>query len=109
MAKKNSVNKTQAVRDFIGANSNATPKEVSDGLAKKGIEVSPNYVSSIKGKMTANKGKRKRRQKAATAMSAKTGVGIAEIKAAFVLLKHCGGIAAARQAIAAAAEIQKVL
>ena len=69
----------------------------------------PNYVATVKGKMKAEKGKRKRRQKAAEVASVKTGIGIPEIKAAFALLKHCGGIAQAKEALAAAVEIQKVM
>lgn len=42
-------------------------------------------------------------------MSVKTGVGIPEIKAAFGLLKHCGSLAQAREALQAAVEIQKIL
>ena len=34
----------------------ATPKEVSAILTKQGIEVSPNYVSTVKGKMAAKRG-----------------------------------------------------
>ena len=59
--------------------------------------------------MKVTKGKRQRRSKAATAMSARTGVGVPEIKAAFALLKHCGSIEGAKEALAAAVEIQKIL
>ena len=109
MAKKREVNKAQAVRDFMAANPEANPKEVSETLTKQGIEVSYNYVYTVKGKMTAKKGKRKRRQQAAEVASVTTGIGVPEIKAAFGLLKHCGGIAQAKEALAAAAEIQKVM
>jgi len=71
--------------------------------------MTPDYVAAVKGNMTAKKGKRKRRQKAAEVASVKTGVGIAEIKAAFELLKHCGSIALAKEALAAAVEIQKIM
>ena len=109
MAKKPKVNKSKAVREFMAANPTATPKEASEALTKKGIEVSPNYVSSVKSNITAKKGKRKRRQTAATAMSVKTGVGIPEIKAAFALLKHCGSLTGAKNALAAAVEIKKIM
>ena len=109
MAKKPKVNKSKAVRDFMAANPTAAPKEASETLTKQGIKVSPNYVSSVKSNITAKKGKRKRRQTAATAMSVKSGVGIPEIKAAFALLKHCGSITLAKEALAAAAEIQKIM
>ena len=49
------------------------------------------------------------RERAAEAMAMKTGIGVAEIKAAFGLLKHCGGLAQAKEALLAAAEIQKVM
>ena len=109
MAKKQTVNKSQTVRDYLKAHPGTANKEVADVLTKQGIKVSPNYVASVKGKMDVVKGKRKRRRTAANAMSAKTGVDIHEIKAAFALLKHCGGIAEAKEALAAAVEIQKIM
>jgi hypothetical protein len=107
--KKPTINKTKAVHDFITANPNAANKDVADALTKQGIKITPNHVATIKSKATANKGKRKRRHKAAEVASVKTGVGIPEIKAAFALLKHCGSIALAKEALTAAAEIQKIL
>jgi hypothetical protein len=103
------VNKSKAVREFMAANPAAAPKEVSEALTKQGIKVSPNYVSTVKGGMKARKGKRKRRQQAAEVASVKTGIGVSEIKAAFELLKHCGSSAVAREALAAAVEIQRIL
>ena len=109
MAKKPAVNKSQAVRDYLETHPGTANKEVAEALAKQGIKMTPNYVAAIKSKMYVAKGMRKRRRKAATAMSAKTGVGIPEIKAAFGLLKQCGGIEGAKEALAAAQEIQKIL
>jgi hypothetical protein len=103
------VNKSQSIRDYMAANPQAAPKEVSEALAKQGIKVSPTFVSAIKGKSAAKKGRRRRRHQAAEVASVKTGIGVAEIKAAFGLLKHCGNIALAKEALAAAAEIQKIL
>jgi len=98
------VTKSQLIRDYIAANPDAGNKDISEAL-----KVSYNLVSTVKGQMTAKKGKRKRRQKAAEVASVKTGIGVPEIKVAFGLLKHCGGLAQAKEALAAAAEIQKVL
>jgi hypothetical protein len=56
MAKKNEVNKSQAVRDHLRANRTATNKEVADALTKKGIKVTANYVATLK-----SQAKRKRR------------------------------------------------
>jgi hypothetical protein len=110
MAKRTSgVNKSQAVRDYIKEHPGAANKEVAEALSKKGIVITANYVANIKSKTTAKKGKRKRRRQAAQVASVKTGIGIPDIKAAFALLKHCGSIAQAKEALAAAAEIQKIL
>ena len=108
MAKKQ-VNKSQTVRDYIKAHPGTANKEVAEALTKQGIIISANHVSNIKSKMAISKGKRKRRGKAAKAMSAKSGVSVHEIKAAFGLLKECGGVERAKEALDAAREIQKVL
>ena len=103
------VNKSQAVRDYLKEHPGTANKDVAEALSKQGIKMTPNHVATVKNKMHATKGKRKRRNTAATALSVKTGIGIPEIKAAFGLLKHCGGLAQAKEALAAAVEIQKIL
>ena len=103
-AKTPKVNKSQSIRDYLKDHPGTANKEVAEAL-----KVSVNLISTVKSQMTAKKGKRKRRQTAATAMSVKTGVGIPEIKAAFALLKHCGSLTVAKEALAAAVEIQKIL
>jgi hypothetical protein len=103
------VNKSQTVRDYVKEHPGVANKDVAEALSKQGIKLTANHVANIKSKMAAGKGKRKRRQKAAEVASVKTGIGIPEIKAAFGLLKQCGGITQAKEALAAAAEIQKVL
>jgi arginine repressor len=108
MAKKQ-VNKAQAVRDYLKTHPGTANKEIAEALKKQGIKISPNHISNIKSKMAVSKGKRKRRGKAAKTMSTKTGVNIHEIKAAFMLLKQCGGVESAKKALDAAREIQKVL
>jgi len=109
VAKKQSVNKSQTVRDYLKAHPSTANKEVAEALTKQGIKISASHVANIKSKMSVSKGKRKRRKRAATAMSAKGGVGVLEIKAAFMLLKECGGIEKAKKALEAAREIQKIL
>jgi hypothetical protein len=109
MGKKPTSSKSQTVRDYIKAHPGSGNKEVAEALTKQGIKISPNHVANIKSKMDISKGKRKRRRKAARAMSAKTGIGINEIKAAFSLLKLCGSIKGAKDALAAAQEIQKIM
>lgn len=102
MAKKNEVNKSQAVREYLKANHKAKNQEVVDALAKKGITVSANYVGNIKA--THNKRQRARRK-----VVAKGGVGIPEVKAALAFLKVTGSVAAATQALAVAQEIREIV
>lgn len=109
MPKKTKVNKSQAVRDYVKEHPAAANKEVAEALTKQGIKITANHVANIKSKAGTKKGKRKRRRQAAEVIAVKTGVGVPEIKAAFGLLKQCGGLAQAREALVAAAEIQKVM
>jgi arginine repressor len=109
MAKKPAVNKSQSVRDYLKAHPGTANKEIAQALSKQGIKISANHVSNIKSKIAVSKGKRKRRSKAAKTMSTKSGVSVHEIKAAFGLLKECGGVERAKEALAAAREIQKIM
>jgi len=102
MAKAMRVNKTQAVREYYKANPKASCKEVAEALAKKGITISPLYVANIKATS-------KKKRRVVKKVVAQTGVGIPEIKAAMGLLKMCGSATAAKQALAAAEDIKKML
>jgi arginine repressor len=109
MAKKAEINKSQSVRDLIREHSGISNKEIVEAMKKQGVAISANHVANIRSKMALSKGKRKRRGKAAKAVAAKTGIDILEIKAAFALLKHCGGLQGANAALKAAVEIQKIM
>ena len=103
MAKKqNKVNKTHAVKEYLKANRKAKNQEVVEALAKKGVEISANYVANIKA--TSNKRRRKMRK-----VAAKGGVGIPEVKAALAFIKLIGSVAAAKQALAVAQEIREIV
>ena len=102
MAKKEPVNKTQAVKEYLKANPKAKNQAVVDALAKKGITISANYVATIK--TTHNK-----RRQATRKVVAKGGVGIPEVKAALAFLKVTGSVAAATKALAVAQEIREIV
>ena len=102
MDKNNGVNKSQAVREYLKANRKAKNQEVVDALAKKGITITANYVGNIKA--THNK-----RQRAARKIVATGGVGIPEVKAALAFIKVVGSVEAAKQALAVAQEIRKIV
>jgi hypothetical protein len=103
MAKRQGTSKSQAVRDYLKTHRKATNKEVSEALAKAGVEVSPNHVANIKTKT-------KTRHKAARAVVSRRGLGIPEVKAALALMKEChGSIAGVKAALAAAQEIRALV
>ena len=102
MAKKEPVNKTQAVKAYLKANPKAKNQAVVDALAKKGIKISANYGATIK--TTHNK-----RRQATRRVVAKGGVGIPEVKAALVFLRVTKSVKAATQALAVAQEIREIV
>jgi 6-phosphogluconate dehydrogenase len=96
------VNKSQAIRDYFKAHKKAKAQEVVDALAKKGITTTTNYVSNLKAKHN-------KRRRAVRKVVAKGGVGIPEVKAALTFLKATGSVAAAKQALAVAEDIKKIV
>ena len=100
--KKTGVSKTQAVKTFLKKNPKASNQEAVDALAKEGITISTNYISNIKSN-------RKKRRNVVKATVAKGEIGITEIKAALTFIKTVGSVAAAKQALAAAEEIRKIV
>ena len=72
MAKKKSagVNKSQTIRDYSKANPDQKPKQIAEALAKKGITVSPLFLSTIlstsKKKTKTRKAGRPKGRKSAT-------------------------------------------
>ena len=48
MAKKKTVNKTQAVRDYLKDHPKATSGEIAAALNKQGIKITMNYAANIK-------------------------------------------------------------
>lgn len=63
MAKKRSsnVNKSQAIRDYLGKRPSAGPKEVIEALGKEGIDVSVGLVSNVKYMSGPGGGKKKKK------------------------------------------------
>jgi hypothetical protein len=98
----NSVNKSQAIRDYFKANKKAKTSDVIDGLARKGITVTANLVTTVKSKH--NKRGRARRK-----VVAEGGVGIPEVKAALAFLKVAGSVSVAKQALTVAEQIKKIV
>jgi hypothetical protein len=102
MAKTKGVNKTKAVMDYWKEHPKATATEIAEALTKAGTPISKGYVANIKST-------HKKRSRAVKTVVAKRGVGISEIKAALALLKACGNIGAAKDALSAAQEIKAMM
>jgi hypothetical protein len=102
MAKKSGVNKSKVIREYYKSHKKAKVQEVVDALAKQGITTTANYVGNIKA--SHNK-----RRKAVRKVVASGGVGIPELKAALALIKATGSVAAAKQALAVAEDIKKIV
>lgn len=74
MAKKKSdgVNKSQEIRDYMTANPDAGPQAVSKAMAGKGIEVSAQFVSTIKSMDKKKTGGPKKRGRKPGSVKTKT-------------------------------------
>ena len=101
MAKKQKVNKSQAVRDYAKAHPKATSGEIAAALNKKGIKITANYAANIKSQSKKTRTAKKRRshrrlrwrQPAAVEQPAKAGatVTLEHVKAVALTVKTLGG------------------
>jgi hypothetical protein len=102
VAKKDGVNKTKAVLDYLKQHPKAKSPEIAEALTKAGVPIKAGHVANIKSK-------HKKQRRAVKTVVAKTGVGIPEVKSALALLKVCGSISAAKEALSAAQEIKAMM
>jgi hypothetical protein len=102
MAKRQGVSKTKAVLDYWKQHPKATAGEIAEALTKAGTPITPGHVANIKSK-------HKKRRRAVKAVSAKSGIGIPEVKAALALLKVCETAGAVKEALSAAQEIKAMM
>jgi len=107
--KKPKVNKTQLIKDFLAENPDTAPKDVAATLSKKGLSVTPNYVSTIKTNMKPKtKGKKKaapKKKVAAQPQAAADQISLSALLEAKKLAAKLGGITEAKQAISALAQL----
>jgi hypothetical protein len=75
MAKKQKVNKSQAVRDYLKAHPTAMSSEIAAALNKKGIKITASHVANIK-----SQSKKKRRTKKVPKQVAEVAVPVTEEK-----------------------------
>ena len=68
MAKKQKVNKSQAVRDYLKAHPQAMSSEIAAALTKQGVKITPAHVATIKTKAKAKRSARKAKAMTAAAV-----------------------------------------
>lgn len=105
---KESVNKSQAIRDALAAHPEKSPLEISALLATQGLKVPPQYVSTIKSNAKAKARKGKRGRKAKVAGSVTVG-GLSSVDAALSFIKSSGGLEQARAALDTIEQISAAL
>lgn len=111
MAKRaeSDVNKSEEIRKALKANPGMKPKEIAEMLTAAGVPVNAQYVSVIKGKMKPRKGRpgRKPGRKPGRPAGRSGGSGNT-LTRAIDFVKAAGGIAAAKEALAAIEEIKNL-
>lgn len=106
-AKDTGVSKSESVRQYLAANPDAGPKQVSDALAKQGIKVSPTLVSGVKFHL-AKKGKAKKAkavQKQPAAPGSGRSLSLDDLVEAKKLADRLGGLDNAKAALEALAKL----
>ncbi len=99
--------RTQAVRDYLTENPDASPKAVVEGLQEKGIKVKVTLVNSIKYKKPAKGRKRRALAVQSAARKASTGtLGFGQLVEVKKVVDALGGAEQVRQALDALAQLQ---
>ena len=113
MAKKQKVNKTQAVRDYLKAHPGAMSSEIAAALNKQGIKINPGHVANIKTKINKDRTTKKTaKAKAATAVSASPAIAEPETTtkvAATVTLEHVKAVALTIKALGGSVRLYELL
>lgn len=112
MAKKSAGgNKSQAIRDALQANPEASPKEIAEKVNEQGFKVTPAYVSIVKYNQSKSAGGsgRKVRVKKAGGAAKSVGGSLAPIDAALTFITACGGLEQAKSVLATVEQLKAVV
>jgi hypothetical protein len=102
-SKRESVNKSQAIRDALEAHPDKSPSEIAEDLKAKGLNVNAQYVSTIKSNAKAKSRKTLvRRRKPGHAGNN----GLGTMGAALTFIRAAGGLEAAKHALETVEEIR---
>lgn len=113
MAKKSTVNKSQAIRNALAENPDKSPSEIAEVLKADGIVISAQYVSTIKSNAKIKTKRRvmvrRGRPPRAAAVGTGTGTGMSTMDAALAFIKSAGGLAQAKNVLMTIEQISQVL
>lgn len=95
-------NKSAAIRAYLEAHKGAKPKEVIEALSANGLNISPNLVSIIKGKMGSSKTTRR-------TQGSGNGVAVSNIEHVVQFVRACGGMSEAKKVLSGAEQLAGLL
>jgi len=101
--RKSTVNRSQAIRDYLATNAGASVGEIKEALAKKGIKASDSLINAVKYKRLGRKGKRRRGRPGKASVE---GISVDSLVAAKRLVDRVGSAEAAVQAIGVLRKLQ---
>jgi hypothetical protein len=105
-SRRESVNKSQAIRDALEAHPDKSPSEIADVLKGKGLDVNAQYVSTIKSNAKAKRSKFVRRRKP---MGRAGSNGLGPFSAALEFIREAGGLEQAKHALETVEEIRQAV
>jgi hypothetical protein len=106
-SKRETVNKSQAIRDALEAHPDKSPSEISEQLKAKGLDVNAQYVSTIKSNAKAKGRKTKVVRRKPTNGAAYQGFG--PVGAAVAFIRAAGGLEEAKHALQTIKEIHQAM
>lgn len=111
-AGKTVTSKAGAIREFSKSNPDAKPKAIAEALNAKGYTMTAQYVSMILSNDRRKAGKAKTRKSTSVAVasvgrrsSSNNGLSVDDLRVAKSFVNQVGGIAAAKEAVDALAEL----
>jgi len=110
MARKQKVNKSQAVRDYLKAHPKAMSGEIATALTKRGVKITPGHVANIKTQINkARTAKKAAKQQAAVEIAVPAAVEKTAKTAATVTLEHVRAVALTVKALGGSVRLYELL
>src|SRR5262245_12181975 len=101
--KQRGVNVSQLVRDYKSQHKRSKPKDIAAAISAQGTKISPQYVSTVLSNWRRKKGRKAKRGPASSSNG--SGIDVAQLVKAKVLVEKLGGVKHAKKMIDALAKI----